>query len=44
MCQDYMYSISRGVNFEVLKEAGIDFVIIGNGSPGMIKSYRSESP
>ncbi|RDX57095.1 hypothetical protein OH76DRAFT_1334854 [Lentinus brumalis] len=40
MCQDYMYSISRSVDFEALKRAGIDFVIIGNGSPNMIKSYR----
>ncbi|KAI0661799.1 hypothetical protein C8Q70DRAFT_911040 [Cubamyces menziesii] len=40
MCQDYMYSISRNVDVEALKRAGIDFVIIGNGSPGMIKSYR----
>ncbi|RPD59582.1 hypothetical protein L227DRAFT_503360 [Lentinus tigrinus ALCF2SS1-6] len=41
MCQDYMYSISRNVDFEALKRAGIDFVIIGNGSPNMIKSYRN---
>ena len=41
-CQDYMYSISRNVNFEALKRAGVDMVIIGNGSPAMIKSYRSE--
>ncbi|KAI0331839.1 hypothetical protein GY45DRAFT_1247918 [Cubamyces sp. BRFM 1775] len=40
MCQDYMYSISRNVDVEALKRAGIDFVIIGNGSHGMIKSYR----
>ncbi len=42
MCQDYMYSISRTVDFEALKRAGIDFVVIGNGSPNMIKSYRRE--
>ncbi|KAI0360229.1 hypothetical protein OH77DRAFT_1394408 [Trametes cingulata] len=40
MDQDYMYSISRNVDFEALKRAGIDFIIIGNGSHGMIKSYR----
>ncbi len=38
-----MYAISRNVNYEALQRAGIDMVIIGNGSPGMIKSYRSES-
>ena len=37
-----MHSISRFVDFEGLKQAGIDFVIIGNGSHAMIKSYRSE--
>ncbi|KAI0368820.1 hypothetical protein BV20DRAFT_947462, partial [Pilatotrama ljubarskyi] len=40
MDQDYMHSISRNVDFEALKRAGIDFIIIGNGSHGMIKSYR----
>ncbi|KAL1940249.1 hypothetical protein VTO73DRAFT_9201 [Trametes versicolor] len=39
-CQDYMYSISRNVDVEALKRAGIDFILIGNGSHGMIKSYR----
>lgn len=37
-----MYAISRTVNYEALRRADIDIVIIGNGSPGMIKSYRSE--
>lgn len=41
--QDYMYSIMRSVNAEELKRAGIDLVIIGLGSPAMIKSYRRES-
>lgn len=41
--QDYMYSIMRSVNAEDLKRAGIDLVIIGLGSPSMIKSYRRES-
>ncbi len=42
MCQDYMYSIARNVDFDALKRAGIELVVIGNGSPGMIRSYRSE--
>ncbi|KAI0707186.1 AhpC/TSA antioxidant enzyme-domain-containing protein [Earliella scabrosa] len=41
MCQDYMYSIARNVDFEALKSAGIEVVVIGNGSHGMIKSYRN---
>lgn len=35
-----MYSIAGTVNPEALKRAGVSFVIIGNGSPAMIKSYR----
>lgn len=35
-----MYSISQNVDVEALKRAGIDFILIGNGSHGMIKSYR----
>ncbi|OBZ72102.1 Thioredoxin-like protein AAED1 [Grifola frondosa] len=40
LCQDYMYSISRSVDPDALKRDGVDLVIIGNGSPGMIKAYR----
>ncbi|KAL6302488.1 AhpC/TSA antioxidant enzyme-domain-containing protein [Sparassis latifolia] len=40
MCQDYMYAVSRKVDPEVLKLAGIDLVFIGVGSSAMIKSYR----
>ncbi|KAI0091040.1 AhpC/TSA antioxidant enzyme-domain-containing protein, partial [Irpex rosettiformis] len=40
MCQDYMYSIARTVNPEALSRAGVNLIIIGNGSPAMIKSYR----
>lgn len=43
-CQDYMYSVSRSIDPEALKRAGIDLVIIGNGSPGMIRSYRRMFP
>ena len=38
-----MYSVSRTLDMGILERAGIDIAIIGNGSPGMIKSYRSES-
>ncbi|KAI0749739.1 hypothetical protein C8Q80DRAFT_1218810 [Daedaleopsis nitida] len=40
-CQDYMYSIAKNIDFEALKRANIDLVIIGSGSPAMIKSYRN---
>ncbi|KAJ7188042.1 AhpC/TSA antioxidant enzyme-domain-containing protein, partial [Mycena filopes] len=40
LCQDYMFSISRNVSPEVLSEAGIQLVIVSNGSHDMIKSYR----
>ena len=42
-CQDYMYSISRNVSPKALRRAGINLVIIGNGSHNMIKSYRRQS-
>ncbi|KAI0687724.1 AhpC/TSA antioxidant enzyme-domain-containing protein, partial [Cytidiella melzeri] len=40
LCQDYMYSISRTVNPDAMRRAGVGLVVIGNGSPAMIKSYR----
>ncbi|KAG0700275.1 hypothetical protein DFH29DRAFT_807833, partial [Suillus ampliporus] len=40
MCQDYMFSIANTVDPEVLKQSGINLVIISNGSYNMIKSYR----
>ncbi|KZT53515.1 hypothetical protein CALCODRAFT_440019 [Calocera cornea HHB12733] len=40
LCQDYMFSISRGVDPLALRRSGVDLVIISNGSPKMIKSYR----
>lgn len=43
MCQDYMYSITKHLDAADLRRAGVELVIIGNGSSGMIKSYRSKS-
>ncbi|KAJ3882076.1 hypothetical protein F5051DRAFT_320547 [Lentinula edodes] len=40
MCQDYMYSIGRNIDPEVLERAGLRLVIVGNGGWQMIKSYR----
>jgi len=38
--QDYLYSVRKHIDSEALKRAGIDLIVIGNGSAGMIKSYR----
>jgi len=38
--QDYMYSIARGVDPDALKRANIDLVVVGLGSPAMIRSYK----
>ncbi|KAG2100899.1 hypothetical protein BD769DRAFT_1676910 [Suillus cothurnatus] len=40
LCQDYMFSIANNVDPQVLKESGMNLVIISNGSYNMIKSYR----
>ncbi|KAG2750151.1 hypothetical protein P692DRAFT_20734199, partial [Suillus brevipes Sb2] len=40
LCQDYMFSIANTVDPQVLKQSGINLVIISNGSFNMIKSYR----
>lgn len=40
LCQDYMFSIANTVDPQVLKQSGINLVIISNGSYNMIKSYR----
>ncbi|KAF7315440.1 Peptidase A1 domain-containing protein [Mycena indigotica] len=40
LCQDYMFSISRNVPPEILRSAGVELVIISNGSFEMIKAYR----
>ncbi|KAH7926376.1 hypothetical protein BV22DRAFT_1009244 [Leucogyrophana mollusca] len=40
LCQDYMFSVSDNADPRVLKQAGVNLVVIGNGSYNMIKSYR----
>ncbi|KAG1819915.1 hypothetical protein EV424DRAFT_917786 [Suillus variegatus] len=40
LCQDYMFSIANTVDPQVLKQSGINLVIISNGSYNMIRSYR----
>ncbi|KAJ7072088.1 AhpC/TSA antioxidant enzyme-domain-containing protein, partial [Mycena amicta] len=40
LCQDFMASISQNVSPQVLQSAGVDLVIISNGSFEMIKAYR----
>ncbi|OAX34946.1 hypothetical protein K503DRAFT_697783 [Rhizopogon vinicolor AM-OR11-026] len=40
LCQDYMASIVNTVDPRVLRQSGINLVIISNGSYNMIKSYR----
>ncbi|KAH7913802.1 hypothetical protein BJ138DRAFT_1001522 [Hygrophoropsis aurantiaca] len=40
LCQDYMFSISDNADPKVLERAGVNLVIISNGSYNMIKSYR----
>ncbi|KAL1736083.1 hypothetical protein EV714DRAFT_242416 [Schizophyllum commune] len=40
MCQDYMFSISRSVSAKALRQAGVELVVISNGSFKMIPSYR----
>lgn len=40
LCQDYMFTISQNVSPDVLRSAGIELVIVSNGSYEMIKSYR----
>ncbi|KAG2141163.1 uncharacterized protein EDB93DRAFT_640310 [Suillus bovinus] len=40
LCQDYMFSITNTVDPQVLKQSGVNLVIISNGSYNMIKSYR----
>lgn len=41
-CQDYMASISENLSAETLRKACIKLVIISNGSPRMIKTYRGK--
>lgn len=40
-CDDYVRSISKSVTPEIMKNKGVDLVVIGNGSPDMIKMYKS---
>ncbi|KIJ66908.1 hypothetical protein HYDPIDRAFT_85923, partial [Hydnomerulius pinastri MD-312] len=40
LCQDYMFSVSSNVDPKLLKQAGVNLVVVGNGSYNMIKSYR----
>ncbi|KAK7035298.1 hypothetical protein VNI00_012065 [Paramarasmius palmivorus] len=40
LCQDYMFSISRNISADMLKDEGIQLVIIGNGCYELIKYYR----
>lgn len=42
-CEDYVRSISNCVTPEILKNKGVDLILIGNGTPGMMKSYKSTS-
>lgn len=42
MCQDYMASIVGLTDPADLEAAGTKIVIIGNGSPTMIKGYRDD--
>ncbi|KZT07721.1 uncharacterized protein LAESUDRAFT_650794, partial [Laetiporus sulphureus 93-53] len=39
--QDYMYHIACNVEMEALRRADCDLIVIGVGSPAMIKSYRN---
>lgn len=41
LCQDYMYSLTSTASQEMLRQNGLNLIVIGNGSHSMIKSYRS---
>jgi len=40
-CDDYVRSISKSVTPEILKNKGVDLVVIANGAPDVIKMYKS---
>ncbi|KAJ8073436.1 hypothetical protein PM082_011712 [Marasmius tenuissimus] len=40
LCQDYVFSISRNYNPEVLRRDGLQLVLVSNGHHDFIKSYR----
>ncbi|CAE6427890.1 unnamed protein product, partial [Rhizoctonia solani] len=42
LCQDYMSSIVHLTEPSLVEKAGVKLVIIGNGSPSMIKSYKTD--
>ncbi|GAB1521634.1 hypothetical protein RhiTH_004731 [Rhizoctonia solani] len=42
LCQDYMSSIVHLTEPSLVKKAGVKLVIIGNGSPSMLKSYKTD--
>ncbi|CAE6497100.1 unnamed protein product [Rhizoctonia solani] len=42
LCQDYMSSIVHLTEPALVQKAGVKLVIIGNGSPNMIKSYNTD--
>ena len=40
-CDDYVRSISKSVTPEILKNKGVDLIVMGNGSADVIKMYKS---
>ena len=40
-CEGYVGSILKNVTPEILKNKGVELVLIGNGTPGAIKVYKS---
>ncbi|ETW83292.1 hypothetical protein HETIRDRAFT_316732, partial [Heterobasidion irregulare TC 32-1] len=40
LCQDYLFSVAREVEYARLRAAGVRLIIVGCGSYGLIKSYR----
>lgn len=42
LCAQYVESINREVTQEALDEAGVDLIVIGNGSKKMLPAYKSE--
>ena len=42
MCAQYMKAIVRDVRPQALEEAGVQLIVIGNGSAKMIDGYACE--
>ncbi|KIP01506.1 hypothetical protein PHLGIDRAFT_80489, partial [Phlebiopsis gigantea 11061_1 CR5-6] len=40
LCQDYMYDVSQNVDPAALERENVGLVVVGHGSPAMIRSYR----